>query len=491
LWFGLSFDYEALLNSFKSSTLSLFSSIDRFIENELDTLSEHIQFDFKLEALKRLDTPSLTLSATDGSMKVKRLSGLCALMLCSTSVLYELGVGAHTWLEKWPEQFYLKRAFVLPWVEDESESEELGATLMRYFEYYTLGRSLDSARVALKDGSILTDYTLSLKRALSFESSSLIGVETPFGAIDAYDLYVNMFRVLGFFDKESWLAKISEAEEKHGRALCKGVESEIQTLCERFPSKLSLSGDTLVLSEEAMFSNKKIEWLLDSFERRLERSAEHPLIFENRLFSRVDVELFTLFKVEQVFLKSIKKGALLIGVVKDSHSSSFLRTLARTKEIPSILSDKIALSAFSFKARLDKPWCTDVYNPLPYEDFGKTLEQTGFSCATPFVQRFYFQLFPSSEVFACETLGFGANELIKALLFVLAKEASSIPEALGYNYPLFEADKISKHALKEMEALVNSYEVLLLSDTSTSSYVNFLKSYREKRRVYEFGRKNS
>ncbi|BFH73174.1 DNA double-strand break repair nuclease NurA [Sulfurisphaera javensis] len=55
----------------------------------------------------------------------------------------------------------------------------------------------------------------------------------------------------------------------------------------------------------------------------------------------------------------------------------------------------------------------------------------------------YFKLFPFSWVFLIETTLNKNWDEILSVLFTLGKEP--IPEALGYNYPLFLADKVAKY----------------------------------------------
>ncbi|QGA54741.1 nuclease [Sulfolobus sp. E5-1-F] len=65
----------------------------------------------------------------------------------------------------------------------------------------------------------------------------------------------------------------------------------------------------------------------------------------------------------------------------------------------------------------------------------------------------YFKLFPFSWVFYIESQVFVENqEELLYLIYNLAKE--SIPESLGYNYPLFLADKLVKYYRNKLSKLL-------------------------------------
>ncbi|WP_338600783.1 DNA double-strand break repair nuclease NurA [Sulfolobus tengchongensis] len=87
----------------------------------------------------------------------------------------------------------------------------------------------------------------------------------------------------------------------------------------------------------------------------------------------------------------------------------------------------------------------------------------------------YFKLFPSSWVFYIESQVFTENlEELLFLIYNLGKEP--IPEALGYNYPLFLADKLVKYYRNKLNKLV--------STTSLQSNVRYreFRSWIEKLR---------
>ncbi|AAK40791.1 conserved hypothetical protein [Sulfolobus islandicus Y.G.57.14] len=66
----------------------------------------------------------------------------------------------------------------------------------------------------------------------------------------------------------------------------------------------------------------------------------------------------------------------------------------------------------------------------------------------------YFKLFPSSWVFYIESQVFVENpEELLSLIYNLGREP--IPEALGYNYPLFLADKLVKYYRNKLSKFIN------------------------------------
>jgi len=75
------------------------------------------------------------------------------------------------------------------------------------------------------------------------------------------------------------------------------------------------------------------------------------------------------------------------------------------------------------------------------------------------VRSAYFKLFPFSWVFLLETTLNKDWEEILSILYLLGKEP--IPEALGYNYPLYLADKVAKfyrdRKTKELDFVISKF----------------------------------
>jgi len=71
----------------------------------------------------------------------------------------------------------------------------------------------------------------------------------------------------------------------------------------------------------------------------------------------------------------------------------------------------------------------------------------------------YFKLFPFSWVFLVETTINKDWEDILSILYLLGKEP--VPEALGYNYPLYLADKVAKFyrdkKMKELDFVISKF----------------------------------
>ena len=72
----------------------------------------------------------------------------------------------------------------------------------------------------------------------------------------------------------------------------------------------------------------------------------------------------------------------------------------------------------------------------------------------------YFKLFPFSWTFLLETTVVNKDwEEILSILYLLGKEP--IPEALGYNYPLYLADKVAKfyrdRKMKELDFVISKF----------------------------------
>ena len=75
------------------------------------------------------------------------------------------------------------------------------------------------------------------------------------------------------------------------------------------------------------------------------------------------------------------------------------------------------------------------------------------------VRSAYFKLFPFSWVFLLETTLNKDWEEILSILYLLGKEP--IPEALGYNYPLYLADKVAKfyrdRKMRELDFVISKF----------------------------------
>jgi len=101
-----------------------------------------------------------------------------------------------------------------------------------------------------------------------------------------------------------------------------------------------------------------------------------------------------------------------------------------------------------------EPWLVEVYNK------GK-------------IRGAYFKLFNFSWIFLVETSSNLPWEEILAILYILGREP--IPEALGYNYPLFLADKVAKYYRDKESRILNFV-------TRNSTYRSFRSLIEKNRR---------
>lgn len=517
-----SLDYEQELAKLRASTREL---IEDFIGSALS-----VDFDVEVGG-RRLITeiggldvgwlresvgkPSLTLAAVDGSCTVREVGGVVFTAAASASLMYEIIFSGTIWMEKWPERSFEYSA-VLPHLKlqherslrDETPTyfEAFALSLMKLLEYFAATDALDLADIVLFDGSLSTEYHASLSKPAAekaYKGSALIGFPTKHGPLDEYDLHLNLYRATTIVpleaERDDPYRLIFEAEKNGGRlSLADAGEKAVEALTDfasKHPGKISLESDGLTLSEDAMKSWAKIVELLSSFKNFFGHVQQQPPPL--KALGHDEVALLRAYALTQLLLKASSTRKLLLSVAKDSSSSS-LQELVLDRG-GSAIPDKLALEVYSaLKApeKLKRAWCTLDYDPLPrWQD-----SQSGPNMAKT-ISRFYAQLFVEgdlrSDVVACEWLRPASNahlirsdkDYITRLLLALSQPTRSIPEALGYVYPLFDADKHVKHLMRELARLVDGYAVLLQADPTYREYLSVVKPFRQKRGEFERGRR--
>jgi hypothetical protein len=558
----VNFDPNDLLKELERSTYVFLKELDQRARSldlrKKDLLNKlfRVRLALKPEILRNaFGRSSISLAAVDGSFSVKQIGGLGVVSAAAVSLVYEVGLGGSLWFEKWPQESSLEYHCVTPLLAHDSKllgptaleenpeiPNQLGKSLMRFTEYCALHDSMSYAPVVFRDGLLSSDYHALANIILAtrwYSNSGLIGYRTTIGRITAFDVYINLFRMPIFESGSSCFAPqtlIFRAEEQGGSLSIANLDAHnkklLEALVREFPEQLSIQGDVLELSEEAVYSNPKIQALVRLFSSKISEKYDHPLIIEDgntrRILEPRDIDLLSVFKLLELFSDAKKRQIQLLGIAKDSLSNNFQSGLVAkfTGSPPEKLprpSDKIFLeicSAISEPEFFSSNWSTIEYDSFMHTDDFKVNDLHTLFTPSGLFTKFYFQFLISdslkSDVMVCErlltrdpegsvgqarkqnTTGLAhvskeesESDVVLQLLLAAAEPSKSIPEALGHSYPLFEADKAVKHMMDKVDIIVENYYALIFTDPVATSYLKLIKSFRQKRSEYEKTRRSS
>lgn|GEM_PF-944815 len=561
----MNLDHNSLLNGLRESTHAFLKELDQRSrsfdlrkEGLLDKLFR-VGLIFKPEILQTaFGGPSISLAAVDGTFRVKQIEGLEIISAAAVSLIYEMGLSDSPWLEKWPQQDTLEYHCVTPHAffdkstdfvmqEDSLEiSNQIGKSLMRFMEYCALHDSMLYAQVVLRDGLFSSDYHALVNNLLAtkwYSRSGLIGFRTTTGRITPFDIYINLFRIPASEDMKNGSPQnlIFEAEEQSGSLRLTHLDTRkkslLKVLVDVFPEQLSLQGDVLELSEQALYSHSKIQAAIRFFSSKLFDQNGYPFIIEDgdvkRVLEAKDLDLLSVYKLLELFWDAKKREILLLGIAKDSLSNNFQSGLIEkfietpTQNPHHKPPDKLFLEIYSAIREpkfFSSNWSTIEYDSFIHRSDFQVDNANTLPIPLGVFVKFYFQFFTNnslrSDVITCERLLMHSSKNLKKagstekrnltdptykgltqssfsaevalqLLLATSEPSKSIPEAIGHSYPLFEADKVVKNLIEQVDVVAKNYYALIFTDPVTTPYLGLIKSFREKRSGYEKARRDS
>ncbi len=527
-------DYEREFERLKASTLTLITeSIKQANNTQFNVVVGGRKVirkigSYRPDRLRSLmDKPSVTLGAVDGSCSVDVFGDTVFISVVAASLMYEMVVSDSVWVEKWPEQG-VEYSFILPVLAHQADAESsdssspfvnLASNLMKLLEFLTVADTMSIADIVLADGSLSMDYKTSVSTSINeklYKKTSLNGLKTAWGGLDEYDLLINLYRGLDLLAVRPLnpFALIFSAERNGGTAVLDGLDvncvRQLQAFAAAYPDKIQLDTHTLTLSQDAMKSWDRLTATLNLIKQNITLyRGSHPLVILDRPLGLDDINLLRAYALIGILLKAKYLGKLLIGVAKDSTSTSLQELIFREMSPTNrgfILPDKLALEVYSALKEptlINEPWSTLEYDPL--SELSSTNNEPPMRGV---FSRFYVQLMVSegvrSDVFVCERLKRHAvdmfdpysetddpdQEYTLGLLQALSQPTGSIPEALGHTYPLFEVDKYVKHIVSGLRSIVRGYQKLLITDPAYREYLSIIKPFRQKRSEFERGRRS-
>ncbi len=271
-------------------------------------------------------------------------------------------------------------------------------------------------------------------------------------------------------------------------------------------------------SDVAQRAGRKLnsENLLGDFENKLESQLDraldsvlfhpegHPLWKGGKWVQKGDIKLLSFLVLRSLLKTALEKNILLVGIIKESSSSDFtqraLKALAAKKGVsdysPKMGTDLAYLSTLSEMLDVKPPWRSLEFDAqyhgdsVPSRAFARGyLKLTSSSIGRVFGYDRPFYVVPPYEGWIEgneDWEGDGVPDYVIAYLEPMAREA--IPEALGYNYPLFLADKKAKTMQAEARRAYLSAIDLELSRAGLSFSGG---KYRDMRKYYEQMRRKS
>ncbi|MEM3670684.1 MAG: hypothetical protein QW767_02955 [Thermoprotei archaeon] len=505
--------------SLSSLSLQLDSFVDDYLASHSSELSAVILCIPDASAVKPSPwKPTLTLSAVDGSFTRKSLDGIEVVVVSCCALSYELDP-VSGWMERWPIERPFTVTLAVPMfrfqeqthVDSEHElSGEYASELMRLLEYLTALRLTVSSDIVLRDGSFSSDY-ISLLRSCSMShamtNSHLIGSETGSGQIQQGDFETAIgVELLGEAEHSSQESASYNPPGKGNQIVFSNEYQEwLRHLEDVYPNHVESSHGRLTLSELGLSATKRVSHLLDQIYAHYLREDSHPMTFDDGrrqiTLGLSEIRLLTALTITRLVGECRRGGRKALAIAKDSASNVFQQHVLREKA--SGLPDKLMLTLFTSvykRGEYSGPWRTLDFDPL------EQLETPRDLCVPPLeglFKRFYYRI-PTGDVqapnvLACElitgpqpVLSEDSSEIPQLfhVLRLTSKPSSSIPEAIGHPFPLFEVDKLAKQRVREGELVVEGYAPLIRLDQKMAEYIRALKSFRAQREEHERQRRN-
>ena len=230
----------------------------------------------------------------------------------------------------------------------------------------------------------------------------------------------------------------------------------------------------------------------------------HPLWKDGKWVEEGDIKLLSLLVLRSLLKLALEKNTLLIGITKESSSSDFIegafKMLALKKGVseysPNMGTDLAYLSTVSDMLGVHAPWRSLEFDAhfhgesVPAKVFARGyVKLSSSSLGRVFgYDRPFYSIPPRDDWVEGngDWGGDGYSDLVLTYLEPMAKEA--IPEALGYNYPLFLADKKAKTMQAEAR---RAYLSAIDLELSRAGLPPGAGKYRDMRKYYEQMRRRS
>ncbi len=269
-------------------------------------------------------------------------------------------------------------------------------------------------------------------------------------------------------------------------------------------SAMSLAGK--ISSEDLLVGfEDRLETGLDkALNRVLFNPEDHPLWKDGKWVKEGDIKLLSLLTLRSLLKLALEKNTLLIGITKESSSSDFIdgafKALVLKRGIseysPNMGTDLAYLSTVSDMLGVQPPWRSLEFDArfhgesVPARVFARGyVKLASSSLGRVFgYDRPFYSIPPSDDWVegGSDWEGDGYSDLVLTYLEPMAKEA--IPEALGYNYPLFLADKKAKTMQAEAR---RAYLSAIDLELSRAGLPPGAGKYRDMRKYYEQMRRRS
>jgi len=262
---------------------------------------------------------------------------------------------------------------------------------------------------------------------------------------------------------------------------------------------LKILGDGPTLLERFASIDERLEKNIDmALDHILFNSNGHPLWKDGKWIQEGEIRLLSFLVLRSLLGLSYEKKILLIGIIKESSSTDFMTKvcgkLAEAGKLtglsPSLGTDTVYLSSLSDALGISTPWRTLEFDAhLHGENTPAGLFAKGyFKLVSSYFGRVFqydrpFYLAPPLDDWIegdPSWVGDGIPAKVISYLEPMAKEA--IPEALGYNYPLFLADKKAKTMQAEAR---RAYLSAVDFELNKMGMFSGSGKYRDMRKYYE------
>jgi len=268
---------------------------------------------------------------------------------------------------------------------------------------------------------------------------------------------------------------------------------------------LKIGGDGPSLQEKYIGLEGKLEAALgEALDHLLRPRGDHPLWKGDKWVNGGEIKLISLLTLRSLLKVSLDKKTLLIGIVKESSSTDFMSNVCAalrkrgrlSVDTPRMGTDVVYLSALSDALGLKPPWRTLEFDAHLHSEstppgvFAKgyfRLVSSHLGRVFQYDRPFYSTPPVDDWVEGDEGWeGDGFSDRVISYLEPMGNEA--IPEALGYNYPLFLADKKAKTVQAEAR---RAYLSAIDLELSKSGLPTLGGKYRDVRKYYEQMRRKS